>query len=245
MNSPQADPTTEQPFDLHLHSNCSDGSDAPAEVVRAAFSRGITLLALTDHDNVLGIPEALAEAERIGMRLLPSIEMDAEWPHEMHILGLDFDITEPRMKEALTVALRRRGERNAVIVDKLRQIGCDIRGSSHRRDRRRNPPQHRARAREGWVRYRHEGSVREIPAKGLSWVLHRAALHAGGDHFADPRRGRGTRLGAPDERTRRPAQDRSDAQGDGASGHGRLPSFAERWRQRGHLRASRGSWDSS
>ncbi|MEA4914011.1 MAG: PHP domain-containing protein [Christensenella sp.] len=121
--------TVGEPFDLHLHSSYSDGSDTPAEVVRAAFSRSVTMLALTDHDNVLGIPEALVAAEEVGVRLLPSIEMDAEWPHEMHILGLDFDINEQRMKAALVTALRRRGERNAVIVEKLRQIGCDIRGS--------------------------------------------------------------------------------------------------------------------
>ena len=117
-----------EPFDLHLHSSCSDGSDAPAGVVRAAFARGITMLALTDHDNVLGVPEAMAEAEQLGIRLLPSIEMDAEWPHEMHILGLDIDITEQRMKDALTIALKRRGERNAVIIERLLQHGCDIRG---------------------------------------------------------------------------------------------------------------------
>ncbi|NCB29677.1 MAG: PHP domain-containing protein, partial [Clostridia bacterium] len=117
-----------EPFDLHLHSSYSDGSDTPAEVVRAAYARGVTLLALTDHDNVLGVPEALAEAERIGVRLLPSIEMDAEWPHEMHILGIDIDINEQRMKAALVTALKRRGERNAVIVDRLLHAGCDIRG---------------------------------------------------------------------------------------------------------------------
>ncbi|MEN6634792.1 MAG: PHP domain-containing protein [Clostridiaceae bacterium] len=116
------------PFDLHLHSSCSDGSDAPAAVVRTAFARGITMLALTDHDNVLGVPEAMTEAEQCGIRLLPSIEMDADWPHEMHILGLDIDITEQRMKDALTIALKRRGERNAVIIERLFQIGCDIRG---------------------------------------------------------------------------------------------------------------------
>ena len=130
MNQDKAQKNTiGEPFDLHLHSSCSDGSDTPAEVVRAAYSRGITMLALTDHDNVLGIPEALAEAEQIGVRLLPSIEMDAEWPHEMHILGLDIDVNEPRMKAALTTALKRRGERNAVIVERLLQIGCDIRGT--------------------------------------------------------------------------------------------------------------------
>ena len=61
MNQDNAQKNTRgEPFDLHLHSSCSDGSDTPAEVVRAAYSRGITMLALTDHDNVLGIPEALA-----------------------------------------------------------------------------------------------------------------------------------------------------------------------------------------
>lgn len=126
MNPNQEQKTSHKPFDLHLHSDCSDGSDTPAEVVRAAFARGITLLALTDHDNVLGIPEALEEAELLGIRLLPSIEMDAEWQHEMHILGLDIDIDEPRMKEALITALERRGERNREIVARLARIGCDI-----------------------------------------------------------------------------------------------------------------------
>ena len=118
--------TTHEPFDLHLHSSCSDGSDTPTEVVRAAAARGITMLALTDHDNVSGVPEAMAEAERIGVRLLPAIEMDAEWPHEMHILGLDIDIEEPRMKDALAIALKRRGLRNAEIVARLSRIGCDV-----------------------------------------------------------------------------------------------------------------------
>jgi len=118
--------TAQEPFDLHLHSNCSDGSDTPAQVVRAAAERGVTMLALTDHDNVLGVTEAMAEAAKIGVRFLPSIEMDAEWPHEMHILGLDIDTQEPRMQEALVVALKRRGERNQEIVRRLQAIGCDI-----------------------------------------------------------------------------------------------------------------------
>ena len=114
------------PFDLHLHSNRSDGSDTPAEVVRAAAANGITLLALTDHDNVSGVPEAMAEAKRIGVRLLPAIEMDAEWPHEMHILGQDVDITEPRFQRALEVALTRRGVRNTEIAERLKQTVDNI-----------------------------------------------------------------------------------------------------------------------
>lgn len=126
MNHTPVSKTAQEPFDLHLHSSYSDGSDTPAQVVRAAAERGVTMLALTDHDNVLGVPEAMAEALQIGVRFLPSIEMDAEWPHEMHILGLDIDTQEPRMKEALVVALKRRGERNLEIVSRLKNIGCDI-----------------------------------------------------------------------------------------------------------------------
>ena len=116
-----------QPFDLHLHSNCSDGSDTPAQVVRNAAERDITMLALADHDNTAGVPEAMAEAERLGVRLLPALEMDSEWPHELHILGMDIDIEEPRLKTALQTALVRRNDRNAVIVERLLNAGYDIR----------------------------------------------------------------------------------------------------------------------
>ena len=116
-----------EPFDLHLHSNHSDGSDAPAQVVQNAAERGVTMIALTDHDNVSGVPEALAQAQKTGIRVLPSIEMDAEWSHEMHILGLDIDVNEPGLKAALTTALTRRGERNTVIVERLLHAGMDVR----------------------------------------------------------------------------------------------------------------------
>jgi len=127
MNRKDTDRIKHEPFDLHLHSSFSDGADTPAEVVRAAFARGVTLLALTDHDSVGGVPEAAAEAERLGIRLLPALEMDAHWPHEMHILGLDIDVREPRMAAALAVALTRRGERNREIAARLLRAGCDIR----------------------------------------------------------------------------------------------------------------------
>lgn len=127
MNPKQAPTNKRMPFDLHLHSSCSDGSDTPEEVVRTCAARGLTLIALTDHDNVSGVPEAMAAAETVGIRLLPSIEMDAEWPHEMHILGLDIDVNEPRMRDALVVAFQRRGVRNREIVERLLRAGCDIR----------------------------------------------------------------------------------------------------------------------
>ena len=76
--------------------------------------------------DVLNIDYA-AEADRIGVRLLPAIEMDAEWPNELHILGLDIDIHEARLTSALAAAMTRRCERNDEIVSRLLRAGYDIR----------------------------------------------------------------------------------------------------------------------
>ncbi len=117
---------TQTSFDLHMHSNCSDGFDAPARVVEQAKENGVTLMALTDHDSVLGVREAIAAGERLGLRVLPAIEMDTEWPHELHILGLDIDIFEPRLVAALEQARKRRGIRNAEIAARLKSAGYNI-----------------------------------------------------------------------------------------------------------------------
>lgn len=116
----------EEPFDLHMHSDCSDGTDTPEQVISCAASAGITLAALTDHDCVTGVTKALAEGRRIGVRVLPALEMDTEWPHELHILGLDVDIHEPGLKSALDTARERRAVRNAGILRRLRETGADV-----------------------------------------------------------------------------------------------------------------------
>ncbi|HWQ05785.1 MAG TPA: PHP domain-containing protein [Feifaniaceae bacterium] len=118
--------TIKQPFDLHLHSKCSDGSDTPGEVISRAASLGVTLAALTDHDCVTGVTEALEAGKRFGVRVLPALEMDTEWPHELHILGLDVDIAESRLSAALETARKRRIERNAEIIRRLRAAGTEI-----------------------------------------------------------------------------------------------------------------------
>ena len=97
---------------MHLHSSRSDGTDSPAEVIARAASLGVTLAALTDHDSVAGVPEALVAGKRVGVRVLPALEMDTEWAHELHILGLDVDIAEARLSAALETARKRRKVRN-------------------------------------------------------------------------------------------------------------------------------------
>ena len=75
-------------FDLHVHSIVSDGTCTPTEIVSAAAHENIGLLALTDHDNIAGVPEALEAGKQYGVPVLPAVEMDNEWRHELHIAVL-------------------------------------------------------------------------------------------------------------------------------------------------------------
>ena len=81
----------EKKFDFHSHSNVSDGTFTPSELVASAVNEGVRLLALTDHDNIGGVAEAMEAGKRLGLPVLPAVEMDNEWHHELHIIGLDID----------------------------------------------------------------------------------------------------------------------------------------------------------
>lgn len=75
-------------IDLHLHSTASDGAHEPAEVVRRVAAAGLTAMALTDHDTVAGVPEAVAEGARLGVRVVSGCEFSVAAPWgEMHVLG--------------------------------------------------------------------------------------------------------------------------------------------------------------
>ncbi|HWS51244.1 MAG TPA: PHP domain-containing protein [Microbacterium sp.] len=80
------------PADLHLHSNHSDGTEAPAEVVRQAHRHGLATIALTDHDRTTGWDEAATQAARLGMTFVPGMELSAkhEW-RSVHVLAYLFD----------------------------------------------------------------------------------------------------------------------------------------------------------
>lgn len=106
------------PYDLHCHSNMSDGSLSPREVVARAKANGVEVLALTDHDTIAGIEEAQAEALSAGLSLIPGIELSCQWQgHTVHVLGLNFRMdegmrsiqarqTETRLTRARTIAQR-------------------------------------------------------------------------------------------------------------------------------------------
>ncbi|MEG1548080.1 MAG: PHP domain-containing protein [Clostridia bacterium] len=114
-----------QLFDLHTHSYMSDGTDSPAELARLAKARGLSLFALTDHDTVCGVTEAVEEGNRIGLDVLPGVEYDVKFDGLMHILGLGIDIYNPEITGAQHAAMQRRDMRNAEILRLLKKHDCD------------------------------------------------------------------------------------------------------------------------
>ena len=119
-------------FDLQSHSTQSDGSLAPAEVVAQAAAAGVELLALTDHDTVAGVQEALAAARRHGIRLSRAAELSSvHGEHEdLHILGYELDPSDPGLQAALEDFRADRGRRIMAMADRLRELGFSLDDSS-------------------------------------------------------------------------------------------------------------------
>lgn len=110
--------------DLHCHSTASDGTLAPADVVRRAHANGVDLLALTDHDELLGLPEAAATAAELGLRFVPGVEVSVSWLDQtVHIVGLGVDFTNPALIAGLDQVRSGRDGRAAKIAAELDRIG--------------------------------------------------------------------------------------------------------------------------
>ena len=89
-------------YDLHCHSNISDGTLTPTELVQRAAGRGVKVLALTDHDDVDGLGEARAVAGELGIGFINGVEVSVTWrSHTLHIVGLGIDPDYPPLVEGL------------------------------------------------------------------------------------------------------------------------------------------------
>jgi predicted metal-dependent phosphoesterase TrpH len=115
-------------FDLQSHSTRSDGGLEPAEVVRLAAQAGVQTLALSDHDTVDGVAEALAAGDAHGIRVVPATELssidgDRE---DMHILGYLVDHTDAALLEALERFRADREARAGRMMDALRELGFEL-----------------------------------------------------------------------------------------------------------------------
>jgi len=114
-------------IDLHTHSTASDGTFSPAELVRYAKEKGISALALTDHDTIDGLKEAQSEAIKEGIEFIPGIELTIQWPTgEFHMLGLGLRCQSAELKGAIDFLKGERNRRNMKMAEKLRENGVEI-----------------------------------------------------------------------------------------------------------------------
>ncbi len=111
-------------IDLHTHSDCSDGVLSPRELAALAARRGVSLLALTDHDTVEGCASAHEACAAAGVQFIPGIELSCRWrEREIHIVGLAIDIADAGLHaHCVAVGLRRR-ERVRAIAQRLSRAG--------------------------------------------------------------------------------------------------------------------------
>ena len=114
-------------IDLHVHSNASDGTLFPTQVVELAAKEGLKAIALTDHDTVAGIREAKEAAARTGVELVPGIEFSCVWKGtEIHILGLFVEIGDPAFTHAVQKLLAIRNERNEEMIRRFQADGIKV-----------------------------------------------------------------------------------------------------------------------
>jgi len=122
--------TTHIKFDLQSHSTRSDGALAPEEVVAAAAQAGVELLALSDHDTVAGVSDAIAAGQRAGVKVVPAVEISAVdldgTPRELHILGYLIDHESSSFSLTLEQFLADRERRTLRMRDALLSLGLEL-----------------------------------------------------------------------------------------------------------------------
>lgn len=113
-------------LNLHTHSYYSDGVFAPEEVVKMQADENIEAMSLTDHDSISGIDEAVAAGEKLGLRVLPGIELSSYSNFEIHILGYNFDYKNPSFQQKLDDIKELRRIRIGKTVERLKELNVKL-----------------------------------------------------------------------------------------------------------------------
>lgn len=155
-------------FDLQSHSLASDGAWTPTAVVQAAHGAGIELLALTDHDSVAGVDEALAAAAALsGIRVVPGLEVSAldEDREDLHVCGYGVDHHHPVLTAALADWRADRASRSLRMLDALRDCGWAV--ETREIDRRVAEDRSVGRPHLAAAVFGHPGNVARLASEGL------------------------------------------------------------------------------
>lgn len=116
----------ERYIDLHTHSTASDGSMKPDELVRYAKVKNLAAIALTDHDTIDGLQDAIKEGQKIGIEVIPGVEISVDFEPEMHILGYFGGEAYKNIADTLAELRRSRDARNLKMLHKLNEMGFNI-----------------------------------------------------------------------------------------------------------------------
>ena len=117
----------ESKVDLHVHSDRSDGRAPPADVIKAAKEKGLEVVALTDHDTIAGLGEAMIAAASLDVAFVPGIEFSCyDETGSTHLLGYFIDPSHPPLVEYLREAREKRVSRAAAIVERLNRLGIGL-----------------------------------------------------------------------------------------------------------------------
>lgn len=115
---------SERRADLHIHTNFSDSTASPQEVVAQAHASGLCCISITDHDTVDGLPEALAAAAPLGLEVITGVELSSEHKgKDIHILGYCFDLKDSPLVRQLKVMQEARIERMKKMLVRLDELG--------------------------------------------------------------------------------------------------------------------------
>lgn len=114
-------------IDLHTHSNRSDGTDTPTELVEKAKAVGLVGIGLTDHDATVGWTEAAEAADRLGIELVKGVEVSTRYEDaSVHLLGYEFDPQYEPLTTELDKVLHGRDHRLPIMLEKLAELGMPL-----------------------------------------------------------------------------------------------------------------------
>lgn len=113
-------------FDLHIHSTASDGQYTPSQLIQMAEGRGLEALALTDHDTMDGLEEAILAGKQLGLVVIPGIELSAKEYPTFHILGYSFDLGALPLANLCRRMKSNRDERTGRLLAFLKEKGIEL-----------------------------------------------------------------------------------------------------------------------
>ena len=114
-------------IDLHVHTTASDGQYTPSQIVEKAAEKKLKAIAITDHDTIAGLEEAEVAGRKLGLTVVPGIELNITFPTgEFHLLGLGIKSPSPALINIVENVIKNRNERNEQIIAKMNEDGVPV-----------------------------------------------------------------------------------------------------------------------